>query len=61
MWSIEVARARKEVAEPALAHRESDATVRAYTADANPIDERTLLMQQWADFILPMSGGIGEG
>ena len=61
VWSIEVARARKEVAEPALAHRESDATVRAYTADANPIDERTLLMQQWADFILPMSGGIGEG
>lgn len=61
VWSIEVARARKEVAEPALAHRESDATVRAYTADANPIDERTQLMQQWADFILPMSGDIGEG
>ena len=60
-WSIEVARARREVAEPALAHGESDATVRAYTEDANPIDDRAELMQAWADYILPMSGRFGEG
>ena len=61
VWSIEVARAPREVAEPALAHRESDATVRAYTEDANPIDDRAELMQKWADYILPISGRFGEG
>ena len=60
-WSIEVARARREVAEPALAHGESDATVRAYTEDANPFDDRAQLMQAWADYILPISGRFGEG
>ena len=41
VWAIEVARARREICEPALAHGESDATVGAYTDDADPFADRT--------------------
>ena len=57
VWAIEVARARREICEPALAHGESDATVGAYTDDADPFADRTELMQQWADYVLPRSRG----
>ena len=57
VWAIEVARARREICEPALAHGESDATVAAYTDDANPFPDRVQLMQQWADYVLPRSRG----
>lgn len=60
-WSIEVAGAQREVAEASLAHGESDATVRAYTRDADPLVARTELMQRWADYVLPLSGRFGDG
>ena len=53
VWTIEKARAPREICELALAHQESDATVAAYTAGADALDDRRELMQNWADFILP--------
>lgn len=53
VWTIEKARAPREICELALAHQESDATVAAYTAGAEALDDRRELMQSWADFILP--------
>ena len=53
VWAIEQARAPREVCEAALAHQESDRTVAAYTAGADPFDDRKELMQAWADFLLP--------
>ena len=55
VWTIQQARASREVCEDALAHSESDKTVVAYTANADTYDDRVELMQQWADFLL------GEG
>ena len=60
-WSIEVAGAVREVGEAALAHGESDVTVKSYTRDADPFIPRTGLMQRWADYVLPLSGRFGEG
>lgn len=49
-----------EVAEVALAHEESDRTKRAYARST--LDEpRAKLMQQWADYVLPLSDGSGVG
>ena len=61
MWSIEVARTTREVGEAALAHGESDKTVKSYTRNADPFDLRTALMQRWADYVLPLSGPFGDG
>ena len=60
VWSIEQARAPREVCEAALAHGESDKTVAAYTDQANPIDDRAELMQAWADFLLGQSWRVME-
>ena len=59
VWTIEVAGARREVCERALAHGESDATVAAYTREADPFNDRVRLMKQWADYVLPRSAGPG--
>ena len=61
VYSIEVARAQREVGELALAHGESDATAAAYTDEADPFNARVELMQQWADYALPRSGRFGDG
>ena len=58
-WTIEVAGARREVCERALAHGESDATVSAYTREADPFNDRVQLMKQWADYVLPRSEEVG--
>ena len=58
-WTIEVAGARREVCERALAHGESDSTVAAYTREADPFNARVRLMNQWADYVLPRSAGVG--
>ena len=60
VWTIEKARAPRDVCEVALAHQESDATVAAYTAGADPFDDRQELMQTWADFLLPPPWSIKE-
>ena len=60
VWGIEQARAPREVCESALAHQESDRTVAAYTAEADPFDDRTELMQTWADFLLPRPWSVKE-
>lgn len=60
VWAIEKARAPREVCEAALAHQESDRTVAAYTAGADPFDDRKELMQTWADFILPPPWSVKE-
>ena len=59
-WTIEVAGARREVCERALAHGESDSTVAAYTREADPFNDRVRLMNQWADYVLPRSAGVGR-
>ena len=61
VWSIEVAHVLREVGEAALAHGESDKTVKSYTRDADPFDLRTEVMQRWADYVLPHSGRFGDG
>ena len=49
-----------EAAEVALAHEESDRTKKAYARST--LDEpRAKLMQQWADYVLPLSDGSGDG
>ena len=60
VWGIEQARAPREVCEAALAHQESDRTVAAYTAGADPFDDRKELMQTWADFLLPRPWSVKE-
>ena len=60
VWGIEQARAPREVCEAALAHQESDRTVAAYTAEADPFDDRRELMQTWADFLLPRPSSVKE-
>ena len=60
VWAIEMARAPREVCEAAFAHQESDATVAAYTAGADPFDDRKELMQAWADFMLPRPWSVQE-
>ena len=60
VWTIEVAGARREVCERALAHGESDATVAAYTREADPFNARVRLMKRWADYVLPRSAGAGD-
>ena len=60
VWGIEQARAPREVCEAALAHQESDRTVAAYTAEADPFDDRKELMQTWADFLLPRPWFVKE-
>ena len=59
VWTIEVAQARREVCELALAHGESNATVAAYTRQADPFIDRVRLMKQWANYVLPPSAGAG--
>jgi integrase len=54
VWSSEVAKARFEVREAALAHG-SDPVVRAYLRTSH-IGERHALMEQWAEFCL--SGNV---
>lgn len=51
-WASEVAGAPFEVAEMALAHSTSDATVAAY-ARSTLFERRRALMQAWADYVLP--------
>ena len=61
VWSIEREHVSREIGEAALAHGESDATVAAYTRNAEDFDLRVKVMQRWADYVLPMSGRFGEG
>ena len=49
-WAAEVARARPEVAEAALAHTLRDKTEAAYNRAAY-LDDRRQLMAAWADFL----------
>ena len=60
-FTIEIAGAVREVCEAALAHGESDVTVKSYTRDADPFVSRTELMQRWADYVLPLSERFGDG
>ena len=60
VWTIEVARAKRQVAELALAHGESDQTVASYARDAESFKDRAALMDQWADYILAWSGRFGD-
>ena len=60
-FTIEIAGAVHEVCEAALAHGESDVTVKSYTRDADPFASRTALMQRWADYVLPFSERFGDG
>ena len=60
-FTIEIAGAVHEVCEAALAHGESDVTVKSYTRDADPFASRTELMQRWADYVLPFSERFGDG
>ena len=60
VWTIKVARAKRQVAEIALAHGESDETVASYARDAESFEDRAALMDQWADYILPSSGRFGD-
>ncbi len=46
--------------EAALAHGESDNTVKSYSRDADPFTERVELMQRWADYVLPLSPDSGD-
>jgi len=61
VWSIDVAHAQREVGEAALAHGESDETVKSYSRNAAPFDPRIQLMQMWADYVLPWTGRFGQG
>ena len=54
-WAREQAQASREVCEAALAHVETDQTVAAY-ARGDLLDPRRLVMQRWADYVLPPSG-----
>ena len=60
-FTIEIAGAVHEVCEAALAHGESDVTVKSYTRDADPFAFRTELMQKWADYVLPLPVRFGDG
>ena len=60
-FTIEIAGAVHEVCEAALAHGESDVTVKSYTRDADPFAFRTELMQKWADYVLPWPVRFGDG
>ena len=51
VWAME-AEASFEVCEAALAHVQSDQTVAAY-ARSDLFDRRRVLMQRWADYVLP--------
>ena len=48
-WATEVAKVREVVAEAALAHAVKDKTEAAYRR-ATYLDERTKLMQRWANY-----------
>ena len=52
VWAMEQAQAPFEVCEAALAHVQSDRTVAAY-ARSDLFDARRVLMQRWADYVLP--------
>ena len=49
-WAAEVAHARREVAEAALAHIVGGKVERSY-ARSDYLEERRELMQRWADFV----------
>ena len=52
VWTAESAQASREAAEIALAHTETDQTVASYqTSDL--LEVRRVLMQTWADYVLP--------
>ena len=54
VWTAECAQASREAAEIALAHTETDQTVASYqTSDL--LEVRRVLMQTWADYVLPRS------
>ena len=53
-WNLQVGAGPGEAAEAALAHREKP-TVRAYLRDGPLFDVRVVLMQAWADYVLPRS------
>ena len=58
VWAMECVPASSEAAEIALAHEESDPTKKAYARSL--LDEqRAMLMQQWADYVLPDGWGAG--
>ena len=60
VWAMECVPGSSEAAEIALAHEQSDTTKKAYARSA--LDEpRAKLMQQWADYVLPLSDGSGDG
>lgn len=52
VWAMECTDASFEVCEAALAHVQSDRTVSAY-ARSKLVDRRRVLMQRWADYLLP--------
>ena len=52
VWAMECTDASFEVCEAALAHVQSDQTVSAY-ARSKLVESRRLLMQRWADHVLP--------
>ena len=52
VWAMECTDASFEVCEAALAHVQSDQTVSAY-ARSKLVDRRRVLMQRWADYLLP--------
>ena len=60
VWVMECQPSSSEAAEIALAHEESDTTKKAY-ARSGLEEPRARLMQQWADYVLPSSGGSGDG
>jgi len=49
-WCSDVAKARRDVAESALAQVEGNAVVAAY-ARSDLLERRRELMQQWADYL----------
>ena len=56
VWAMEVDQAPFHVAEAALAHVVTDRTVKAY-ARSDLFDRRVGLMQRWADYVMPRTGG----
>lgn len=56
-WAAEVAKAPREVAEMALAHRVGSEVERAY-ARSDLLEERRRLMARWSDFVTGQSGKV---
>ena len=56
VWMAECVPASREAAEIALAHTETNDTVKRYL-QSDLLEVRRGLMQQWADYVLPRSSG----